>query len=555
MRNNNGEQQRNHEEKRSSNEEQQHNRDYRNEQIGRMHSQASNLDTDRHTQQLPVKRLLCYYGDDFTGSTDVLEALFQTGLRTVLFLEAPTPDRLREQFHDVQCFGVAGVGRSLSPAAMEQELRPLFETLKTAGAAVVHYKICSTFDSSPDTGSIGKAAEIGRDVFGSRYVPLLAGVPYLHRYTIFGNHFAAAGETVHRLDRHPTMSRHPMTPMAEADLRKHLQKQTTLSTSLFDILALDGDYPEVEQRLSSLLRDEQPDMVLFDVLDERRLETAGRLIWAEAAAAAAKDQATATVKAKVQMKVEAKAEVKIEAKIEVKTTVKAEGQAAAEGEGGLFVIGSSGVEYALSACWKADGLLAASAGQQKEAAGAVERLLVVSGSCSPITEQQIRLAEEAGFVGIRVPVNELIRPDRAEAALARLKEEARMALASGRSVVLYSAAGPNDDSIALIREALAEQGFKAEDSGRLLGSALGVLTRQLVAELNLSRILIAGGDTSGYITRELGIYALECRAVLDPGAPLCRAFSNDPQFDGLELVLKGGQVGGEHFFEKVRRGG
>jgi len=53
------------------------------------------------------------------------------------------------------------------------------------------------------------------------------------------------------------------------------------------------------------------------------------------------------------------------------------------------------------------------------------------------------------------------------------------------------------------------------------------------------------------VTRELGISALECQAVLDPGAPLCRAYADDPSLDGLELVLKGGQVGSVDFFEKV----
>ncbi|WJH33168.1 four-carbon acid sugar kinase family protein [Paenibacillus sp. CC-CFT747] len=139
------------------------------------------------------KRLLCYYGDDFTGSTDVLEALFRAGLRTILFLEPPAPDRLVGKFRDADCFGVAGVGRSLSPEEMERDLRPLFETLRAAGSAVVHYKVCSTFDSSPRVGSIGKVAEIGRDVFGGRFIPIIAGVPYLKRYTLFGHHFAGAG--------------------------------------------------------------------------------------------------------------------------------------------------------------------------------------------------------------------------------------------------------------------------------------------------------------------------------------------------------------------------
>jgi len=31
---------------------------------------------------------------------------------------------------------------------------------------------------------------------------------------------------VHRLDRHPVMSRHPVTPMSEADVARHLEKQS-----------------------------------------------------------------------------------------------------------------------------------------------------------------------------------------------------------------------------------------------------------------------------------------------------------------------------------------
>ncbi|MZQ83692.1 four-carbon acid sugar kinase family protein [Paenibacillus sp. 5J-6] len=472
--------------------------------------------TAKHNKRAS-RRPLCYYGDDFTGSTDVLESLFQAGLKTVLFLEPPTPELLQEQFQDVDCFGVAGVGRSLTPEEMERELRPIFMTLKAAGAAVVHYKICSTFDSSPGTGSIGKAAEIGREVFGGRYIPLLVGVPYLGRYTLFGNHFAAggAGGTVHRLDRHPTMSQHPVTPMAEADLRRHLAQQTAMKSSLLDIKALEGSYAEVRERLETIIRQEQPDLLLFDVLDEQRLEAAGRMIWEEA-----------------------------------------------DEHDGLFVIGSSGVEYALGAVWRKD---AGSADTEAEAeakaedhigdlqAGASQTgpLLVVSGSCSPVTEGQIGQALRAGFVGIRVPMEELLSPGTREAAKAALLREARQWLTSGRSVIVYSATGPNDESIGRMREVMSAQGIRSEDSSRLLGNALGELTKELVSQLGISRVLIAGGDTSGYVTRELGVYALECISVLDPGGPLCRAYANEPPFDGLELVLKGGQVGGVDFFERV----
>jgi uncharacterized protein YgbK (DUF1537 family) len=467
------------------------------------------------------KRLLSYYGDDFTGSTDVLEALFQDGLRTVLFLEPPTAELLQGAFADADCFGVAGVGRSLRPEEMERELRPIFSVLKEAGAAVVHYKICSTFDSSPDIGSIGKAAEIGRDIFRTsqgeaNYVPLLVGVPYLRRFTLFGNHFAAAGVAagagsgVYRLDRHPTMSRHPVTPMNEADLREHLRRQTKLRVSSFDILALSGELAEVRERLDAVIAGERPELLLFDAFDEQRLATAGQLMWEQAADCE-----------------------------------------------GLFVIGSSGIEYALTAAWRAQGLVLAAGPTAASSAPAVaeaDRLLVVSGSCSPATESQIGRALRDGYAGIRVPAEELLLPECAEAARERLRQEALDALAAGRSVILYSASGPQDESIGRLRALLAARGMRPEDSSRLLGTELGRLAKQLLRQSGVSRLVVAGGDTSGYVTRALGIYALECRAGLEPGAPLCSAYSHEPGLDGLELVLKGGQVGGEAFFEHVRLG-
>ena len=64
--------------------------------------------------------LLTYYGDDFTGSTDVLEAMTLGGAKTVLFLDTPQPEELA-QFSDVQVIGIAGISRAISPEQMEQE--------------------------------------------------------------------------------------------------------------------------------------------------------------------------------------------------------------------------------------------------------------------------------------------------------------------------------------------------------------------------------------------------------------------------------------------------
>jgi ribulose-bisphosphate carboxylase large chain len=63
--------------------------------------------------------LLAYYGDDFTGSTDALEALTQAGVPTVLFLKPPDAGGTAA-LSRVRAVGVAGTSRSRDPAWMRR---------------------------------------------------------------------------------------------------------------------------------------------------------------------------------------------------------------------------------------------------------------------------------------------------------------------------------------------------------------------------------------------------------------------------------------------------
>ena len=60
---------------------------------------------------------LAYYGDDFSGSADVMEVLQWAGLRTVLFLAPPTREQLAA-FPDLRAFGIAGSSRTMSRAEL-----------------------------------------------------------------------------------------------------------------------------------------------------------------------------------------------------------------------------------------------------------------------------------------------------------------------------------------------------------------------------------------------------------------------------------------------------
>lgn len=452
-----------------------------------------------------TRLMITFYGDDFTGSTDSMEALALNGVRTVLFLKPPTQELIDERFPDVLGIGVAGVSRSMSPEEMEQELVPVFEALKVLSAPIVHYKICSTFDSSPQVGSIGKAIDIGAKVFNEQQViPLLVGAPVLRRYTVFGHHYAGVGDHTYRLDRHPTMSRHPITPMDEADLSKHLAKQTNQTVGLMDMHDLDGDEDQIRKRWQFRLAN-NPDILLFDVIDEQRLMRAGALIW----------------------------------------------QAAQHND--RFVVGSSGVEYSLVAHWQHSGV-AKKDMRLLNPRGRVEQILVVSGSCSPVTESQIKFALDYGFVGIAIDTVQLIDPQSADATRRELILQAIAIIDDGKSPLLYTAMGTEETSMEAVRQKLAECGMQPHDSGRLIGEQLGKLTREIVTERSLKRFVVAGGDTSGYVTRELQIFALETLMPLAPGGPLCKSYSDNSRFDGIELVLKGGQVGKEDYLVRVLEG-
>jgi 3-oxoisoapionate kinase len=421
-----------------------------------------------------MERLFSFYGDDFTGSTDALEALAANGVKSALFLEPPNEDRLAA-FSDCRAIGIAGESRSRRPEWMSANLPAIFESLKAYGAPICQYKVCSTFDSSPQIGSIGRALEIGRAIFQAPWVPVAVAAPHLMRYVLFGNLFAEGGGQIYRIDRHPTMRHHPVTPMDEGDLRVHLGRQMEGEIGLLNILALKSADPE--GALASLV-ETGPDAVVFDGLDEAMLEVTGRLLWRQRPSAQS------------------------------------------------LAVGSSGLTHALIRYWRRAGMIPDEF--RPATASSVDRLIVVSGSCSPVTEMQIRWALSNGFIGVRVDPDE------------RLPGDATAHLAAGRSVVLYTALGPQDCGSAV--------------RGEKLGRYLGEMLRELLRRTDVKRVLIAGGDTSTHAVRQLGVEALTFAAMTTPGAPLCRCHSANLEVDGLEVVLKGGQVGPRDYFDIVRRG-
>ncbi|TNB89661.1 four-carbon acid sugar kinase family protein, partial [Paracoccus marcusii] len=217
---------------------------------------------------------LAWLGDDFTGAAAVMEVLTFAGLPSVLFTEPPTA-ALMARFADCAAVGLATTARAQGPDWMAEHLPPLFAALDALRPQILHYKICSTFDSAPHLGSIGAAIAAGLSVRPSRAVPLLTAAPAMRRYQAFGHLFAGSPQGVFRLDRHPVMAHHPATPMAEADLLAHLAAQTDLPGALIDLEALATDpQARLEEALTQGAR-----ILSIDSMDPASEAAAGALIW------------------------------------------------------------------------------------------------------------------------------------------------------------------------------------------------------------------------------------------------------------------------------------
>jgi len=201
----------------------------------------------------------------------------------------------------------------------------------------------------------------------------------------------------------------------------------------------------------------------------------------------------------------------------------------------LLAVGPSGVAQALLEAWQEGDAAAHTpvAGRIGPAEGPV---FVLAGSLSPVTARQVAAA--TSYERIAIDPARLMAHD-ADYVDALLQRIAAL-LRGGRHVLAATAPA------AAHAQAL---------DGTTLARECAALLARLLREQPLKRVGIAGGDTSSHAVRALGLDALSYLGELAPGVAVCRARAGARALDGIELMLKGGQVGGDDLFERLLRGG
>ena len=433
--------------------------------------------------------LFGWYGDDFTGATDTLAVLAQAGLRSMLFMGVPSPEALAAA-GPLDAMGIAGAARAMAPDAMRAEMSAVGRFFQQVAPPVLHYKVCSTFDSAPHVGNIACGIQTLHPFVSNRWVPIVGGQPSLGRYCAFSNLFAAAGTggLVYRIDRHPTMRQHPVTPMAEADLCVHLGAQGLSGINALHYPHYGAAPHALDATLQTLLATDAPlQPTLMDLSAADQLATVGRLLWQQAQQAR------------------------------------------------LLAVGSSAVAQALVAYWAGPAPAAAPA-----LAAAKGPVFAWAGSLSPLTAAQVQAA--TAYQRIAVDAQRL-SDDTAYAQA--VQHDICAGLQSGQHVLAYTA--PTNS-----------QSANTASAARVAQTSASLVARVVQAQTDhgtpLRRVGIAGGDTSSHAVQALQLWGLSYQSTICPGVTLSRAHSPDPAREGLELMLKGGQMGGVDLFERLLGG-
>ena len=322
---------------------------------------------------------------------------------------------------------------------------------------------------------------------------IVGGQPNLRRYCVFGNLFAAAGigGELYRIDRHPTMSRHPVTPMREGDLRLHLAQQGVHMSTSVDSVEYEAAAETLDKRLDAQLA-RQPGAVLFDVARSADLAPIGRTLWQRAQRQR------------------------------------------------LLAIGPSSVLQALAAHWDAAAHAEASVITWPTVRPASGPVFLMAGSLSPITARQVAAARS--YRHLQVDAFRLCDGD--DDYLLATATRAAELLRSGSNVLAVTAD-------ALATSAAAPTGRPA---ARNVATATGRLVGEVLSRAPVRRLGIAGGDTSSHVVGALDAWGLSYAAHLAEGVALCKLHADSSALDGLELMLKGGQMGPEGVFEHLVHG-
>jgi uncharacterized protein YgbK (DUF1537 family) len=393
-----------------------------------------------------------FVADDLTGASDVLAQAHRYGLEAALVIgHAPLPV-------DVDVVGIAGPARSLGGAAFDNVVRRDLARIAQVDLHVLLYKVCSTFDSSPTTGSIGRGIELLHERFGDHGpIAVAPAQPGFGRFTAFSDHYATFAGEIHRLDRHPVMSQHPSTPMHEADLRRVLAEQLPSGATVGSIHLPAYDTGTFTDLWTDRRRDSNLAAFVVDAVGEQHMD-------------------------------------------EIARALRHPGNDARP----ALVVGSGGIMAALARTASGE---PSRTPRPQRTSGPV---LAVSASASSVTADQLEDAIKHGWVDVPVPTD-LLRGQH-DALVTALDQQVSAALAAGHDVVVHATRGTSDPRYAA----------SGPVDSAYLGSLIGALAGRMATAGLTRDVAVFGGDTSSHALIAMDVRELRVSEQFVTAGPICR---------------------------------
>jgi uncharacterized protein YgbK (DUF1537 family) len=202
--------------------------------------------------------------DDYTGASDLANALATNGLRVVQTIGVP-PESLA--LPDVDAVVVALKSRSIPAAEAVRQSLEADRWLRARGAGHVLFKICSTFDST-DAGNIGPVSDALRAAAGGGITLVNPGFPGTGR-RVFQGHLFVQDQLLHE----SPLKDHPLNPMHDANLVRVLARQSQAPVGLVPLQVVEQGADAVRAAIAKLAEG----AAIVDAVNDQHFEILGQV--------------------------------------------------------------------------------------------------------------------------------------------------------------------------------------------------------------------------------------------------------------------------------------
>lgn len=174
----------------------------------------------------------------------------------------------------------------------------------------------------------------------------------------------------------------------------------------------------------------------------------------------------------------------------------------------------------------------------------VNGVLVISGSLTPQTKGQTEQLMKSGVPAVIVDSRVILDETEQKMEFERVYHKAKSIINTGQDILIM--AENNPDIVKETKEIGASKGLDELTISKKISSFLAEITKKLTDCLQLKKIVVAGGDTSGTVCRYLNIKGNYIIKEIDTGIPSGLAIGRE-----MLIVLKSGSFGKKDFLIKA----